>query len=129
MKRISTVGRQVPWLVFLSLGLANVQAQSLRDPTVPPAAAGLTEGSRAGKSAVEESLKGPISVVVVDGRAHVVVGTRLYAQGQKLGAARIERITETEIWLREGRDLRKLSVFQGIQRRAVLSATTDGAKP
>ncbi len=129
MRLIGTLCRQAPWLVLWGLGLANVQAQALRDPTIPPAAAGWSEGGKGGKNTAEEGLKGPISVVVVEGRAHVVVGTRLYAVGQKLAAARIERITETEVWLREGRDLRKVSIFQGIQRRTVVSVNADGSKP
>lgn len=127
MMGIGNLCRQAIWLVFF--GLANVQAQGLRDPTIPPAAAGLSEGGKGSKNSDEEGLKGPISVLVVDGRAHVVVGTRLFAQGQKLSGARIERITETEVWLREGRDLRKVPIFQGIQRRTVVSATADGSKP
>lgn len=61
-----------------------------------------------------------MSVIVVDGRPHVIMGTRLYAPGQMLGQARIERITDTEIWLREGRVLRKVPRFSsGIERRTV----------
>jgi hypothetical protein len=67
-----------------------------------------------------------MTVIVRNGRPFVVVGTRLYAQGQKLGQARIERISETEIWLREGGVLHKLSQFPGIQRRAV---ALDAVKP
>jgi hypothetical protein len=129
MSLIGTLGRYAPSLMLLGLGLTNVQAQALRDPTIPPAAAGMSEGGKAAKNSTEEGLKGPISVLVVDGRPNVVVATRLYAVGQKLGTARIERITETEVWLREGRDLRKVSIFQGIQRRTVGSATADGSKP
>lgn len=114
--------------LLVGWGLADVQAQGFRDPTIPPAAAGLGEAKGA-KSAADADLHGPISVLVVDGRAHVVVGTRLYAQGQKLGAARIERITETEVWLREGRDLRKVSLFSGVQRRTVPSVAADGRQP
>jgi hypothetical protein len=126
-----TYGAQVRIALFcwiVGLGLSNVQAQGLRDPTIPPAAAGLGDG-KAAKSAAEGDLHGPISVLMVDGRAHVVVGTRLYAQGQKLGAARIDRITETEVWLREGRDLRKVSLFSGVQRRTLPSVAADGSKP
>jgi hypothetical protein len=34
-----------------------------------------------------------------------------------LGQARIERISETEVWLREAGQLKKISVFSGVQRR------------
>jgi len=59
-----------------------------------------------------------MTIIVRNGRPYLAVGTRLYAQGEKLGAARIERITETEVWLREGRELRKISQFHGIVRRS-----------
>jgi hypothetical protein len=47
------------------------------------------------------------------------VGSRLYAQGQKMEQTRIERITETELWLREGSELKKLPQFPGVERRVL----------
>jgi hypothetical protein len=96
-------------------------AQSLRDPTLPPWGSGLSDGRGA---APVRGLHGPLSVLVVNGQPYLVVGTRLYAQGQQLGATRIERITETEVWLREGRELRKISNFVGVQRRSVTSTAS-----
>jgi hypothetical protein len=58
-----------------------------------------------------------MAVLVRQGVPYLVVGTRLYAKGQKVGQARIERITETEVWLREAGALRKVPVFGGIQRQ------------
>jgi len=86
-------------------------AQELRDPTqVPLEASTSPEGS--GKPAPRPG----IAVVVQDGKPYLVVGTRLVAVGQKVGNAKLERITETEIWLREGQQLTKQSRFSGIQR-------------
>lgn len=97
------------------------QAQALRDPTVPPAEAGL------GRPALDAKSGGPtvgaMTIIVRDGRPYLAVGTRLYAQGEKLGQTRVERITETEVWLREGEVLRKIQQFSGIQRSNVKSAT------
>ena len=102
------------WLLGLALGLqAPLGAQSLRDPTQPP-------GAGTGNAAAPARASAPSwSVIVVDGRRHVATGTRLYAEGQMLGRARIERITETEIWLREGQVLRKVPLYAGVQRRSV----------
>ena len=102
------------WLFGLALGLwAPLGAQSLRDPTQPP-------GTGAGGVAAPARASAPTwSVIVVDGKRHVATGTRLYAEGQMLGRARIERITETEIWLREGQALRKVPLYAGVQRRNV----------
>jgi hypothetical protein len=65
-----------------------------------------------------------MAVLVRQGVPYLVVGTRLYARGQKVGQARIERITETEVWLREAGLVRKIQVFGGIQRQASKPAQT-----
>lgn len=101
--------------LFCSFGRAD--AQGLRDPTLPPAEAGLAGTALSGQSLNIEP--GAMTIIVRNGRPYLVVGTRLYAQGQKLGQARIERISETEVWLREGGVLRKVPRFPGIQRRTV----------
>jgi hypothetical protein len=58
----------------------------------------------------------------------LVVGTRLVAPGQKVGAQRLERITETEIWMRDGKTLLKTPRFAGIQR-SVAAPTVACAAP
>lgn len=100
----------------------GVHAQLLRDPMAEPPGVAPPLGREA--APVDAS---PLSVIVVDGRPHVIMGTRLYAPGQMLGQARIERITDTEIWLREGTVLRKIYRFQGVVRRAVPAATAGCA--
>jgi hypothetical protein len=109
--------RRLPgWLIGMLLCAAvnPAGAQSLRDPTLPPVEAGVAGAPAAGNSLQIES--GSTSVIVRNGRSYLVVGTRLYAQGQKLGQARIERITETEVWLREAGQLRKVQRFSGVER-------------
>lgn len=102
----------------LALWLATpVSAQALRDPTQPP---GVASGGAAPSARANQG--GGWSVIVVDGRRHVAVGTRLYAEGQTLGRARVERITETEVWLREDRTLRKVPLYPAVQRRNVPTA-------
>ena len=93
---------------------ATSRAQAVRDPTLAPASAGLA--TPAGPAAVQPAEAAPMTVIVRDGKPYLVVGTRLLAQGQKLGEARIERIGETEIWLREAGRLRKVPRFAGVQR-------------
>lgn len=104
-------------VLALFFALGRVDAQTQRDPTLPPVEAGLSSTSVAAKSPGIEP--GAMTIIVRSGRPYLAVGTRLYAQGQKLGLARIERISETEVWLREGGVLRKVPQFSGIQRRAV----------
>lgn len=98
----------------------SATGQALRDPTVAPAAAGM---SGSGEARHDESLSsGSISVMTRDGVHYLMHGTRLYATGQRIGTARIERISETEIWLRDGGQLQKIPVFNGVQRRAAVAA-------
>ncbi len=90
----------------------DVPAQDLRDPTVPPTQAA---------AALDAPAPSPLgvvgtSVIVRDGKAGLVQGTRIVFPGQKWGRWTLERITETEVWLRDGRTLQKMPRFSGIQR-------------
>ena len=91
----------------------GVQAQVLRDPTVPPTHASATSDAPAQSTLGVDGT----SVIVRDGKAGLVQGTRIVFPGQKWGRWTLERITETEVWLRDGTKLRKLPRFSGIQRR------------
>jgi hypothetical protein len=109
-------GLRVALALLALFAATSSSAQELRDPTQPPGSGG------GGTAAPARAGQGGWPVIVVDGRVHVAVGTRLYAEGQMLGRARIERITETEVWLREGRELRKVPLYVGVTRRSVPSA-------
>jgi hypothetical protein len=63
-------------------------------------------------------------VIVRDGKAGLVQGTRVVFPGQKWGNSTLERITETEVWLRDGKTLRKLARFGGIERKLTTTPTT-----
>jgi hypothetical protein len=118
------IGLTLMALFFL---LNQAQAQGLRDPTLPPSEAGVASTTPDGK--VLKTEPAVMTIIVRDGRPYLAVGTRLYAQGEKLGQARIERISETEVWLREGGMLRKVSQFQGIQRSTVKSTPVPKTQP
>ena len=86
--------RALCWMTAAVLWLQPVAAQSQRDPTIPPFGLGGSGGGGAGAQATStRGVRAPLSVISVDGKFHLVVGTRLYAEGQKIGEARIERIT------------------------------------
>lgn len=120
--------RALPCLIGLLLGaaLGVAGAQTPRDPTLPPLDAGVAVTPNAARSLSFDS--SATTVIVRNGRRYLAVGTRLYAPGEKLGQARIERITETELWLREGGVLRKLPFFDGIERHAVSAPTANARK-
>jgi hypothetical protein len=98
-------------------GLAPAQSAGQRDPTVPPASALNAPALGTAKASTAPDL-GPVAVIVRDGHPYLVVGTRLYAQGQSLGDSVIERITETEVWLRHGKTVHTKPIFGGIVRTA-----------
>jgi hypothetical protein len=97
--------------IILSVLVLNATAQDGRDPTVVPADAGSMPGAPGSGESAQST-----TVIVQGGKPYLVVGTRLVAVGQRVGAAKLERITETEIWLRDGRQLTKVARFNGIQR-------------
>lgn len=103
------------FVVGACMAAQAVQGQEFRDPTTPPPEATAQPG------AVAAPTPG-MAVVVQDGKPHLVVGTRLVAVGQKVGNAKLERITETAVWLREGKQLTKVPRFSGIQRSAAKPA-------
>ena len=115
--RLLLVG--IALLLALLTGSA-LQAQVLRDPTQAPVAAiPVPDGALAQSSSLGDD---GAAVVVRGGKPYLVSGTRLYAVGQKIGPNRIERISETEVWLRNGTELRKIQRFAGIVRRAAVPA-------
>lgn len=110
--------------VAMACLVCQVVAQELRDPTqAPPEASAPPEST--GKPVPSPAM----AVLVQDGKPYLVVGTRLVAVGQKIGNARLERITETEIWLREGKHLTKQSRFSGIQRSVAKPLVPCKAQP
>ena len=104
------------------------QAQPFRDPTQAPASAGLAETGVVAAAQAPSLTSGALAVVVREGVYYLVQDTRLLAQGQYIGQARIERITETEIWLRQEGIVRKVPVFDGIERRVAQSAASAPKK-
>ena len=102
------------WVAILGLSVvAAANSQDLRDPTIAPSAARIEPGSPAPSP---WGVEGGVSVIVRDGKAGLVVGTRVVQPGQKVGRFTLERVTETEIWLRDGVVLNKVARFGGIQR-------------
>lgn len=91
---------------------AAISAASLRDPTQPPAAL-------AAPGSVRNPLDSfrPQHLVIVGGERYLVLNGRRYRAGEIISGGQIERITETEVWLRGGDGLRKLPLFSGIEKR------------
>ena len=100
--------------------ISSPQAQELRDPTRAPPGA-FAQVPQAGSSASDGEGIHPASAAVFmrDGKPYLIYGARWYAVGQQMGQYKIERITETEVWLRSSQGLQKIQRYDGIQRRTV----------
>lgn len=85
---------------------------SLRDPTQPPAAVAAPGSVRNPLDAFR-----PQHLVIVGGERYLVWNGRRYRAGENISGGQIERITETEVWLRDDNGLRKLPLFSGIEKR------------
>lgn len=98
----------------LLLNTQHVAAQEAsRDPTVAPAETGATTASPAGVEGM--------TVLVRDEKTYLIVASRLYAPGDKVGNLRVERITEKEVWFHDGSALIKVPRFAGIERKSIIA--------
>ncbi len=112
--------RSLGWLICAPLLLlaGQVAAQSIRDPTLPPAGVGAPVSVEPSNTVTLDIAQ--MTIIVRDGRPQLWLNAELYSEGQNLGEARIEHISETEVWLREKGVLRKVSLFPDIQRTPLL---------
>ena len=96
-------------------------AVPLRDPTQPPAAFGSPLGS----------VRLPIDtlrlehLVRIEGVIYLVWNGRRYRAGERIDGARIERVSESEVWLNSAGVVRKLPLFVGVEKRAADSSVSN----
>lgn len=123
-----SAARRVPLFVavrWLAVGLACATgalcAQTLRDPTQPPpqAVAGSGEAPVPEKPSLD-LVRGP------DGQYRILHDGRFLRVGQRLGDARITRITETQVWLQADGETRKWTRYPAV---TVRPATPPGPRP
>lgn len=113
---------RVALAVALLSGAAAAQSVALRDPTEPPSAF----GSRAGSPSNPLDTFKPEHVITVEGQRYVVWKGRRYGVGDGLLGARIERLDETEIWLRTDGGVRKLPLFAGVEKNPPSAGAEKG---
>jgi len=107
--------------VALLLNSLPLAAQEARDPTVEPAES-MSDGS------LPKAVEG-MSVLVRGDQSFLMVGTRLYAPGDTVGSLQVRRITETEVWLHDGKALIKVPRFAGITRKTIAAKPVCGVAP
>lgn len=112
-------------LVFAAAWLAAPQAgaQAVADPTRPPAAGAGPEGEEtpAGKQLQ--------SVLFSRGRKLAVIDGTMVPLGGSYGEARVVKITETEVVLKQGEDTETLKLFPGVDKQASRRATARRNPP
>lgn len=113
-------------LLTLCVQALSASAQdSLRDPTQAPAAARPAALPASGAGPAGSSTE-PRHIMVLNGRPYLIVAGRRLGVGDALGEARITRIGDGAVWLKEGGLTRRLSLYAGVEKRP---AGTEGAAP
>jgi len=134
MKR-PVAGHRMVLLVLLGWSAAGALKAAdvpwpARDPMQPPphvqAAAPATNP---GAVPVTRTDAIPRHVMVIEGRRYVVERGRRLSVGDMLGDARIERIDDGAVWLREDGVVQQVSLFGGIVKRIVPASDAAASRP
>lgn len=96
----------------LSSAAAWAEPGARRDPTQPPPSYGAQPH---GERDPIEGLRAD-HLVTIDGRRYLMWQGRRYAVGDSVQGARIERIEDSEVWVRTAQGVRKLKVFAGVEK-------------
>lgn len=104
-------------VLLLTLLAGTAQAADGRDPTRWPTALQAAVAPAPTASAAGIAPGAVRQVLIQDGRAFVVAHGRRHAVGDTLDGARIERITEQAVWLRESGQLRREPLYGGVEKR------------
>lgn len=106
-------------LPFLLLAQPAGAQPALRDPMQPPAA--LRPPVQAGSAGAAVTLPENAQVLIVDGTAYALIGSRRYAQGTRIGsgpeALTVERVNEHGVWLRSREGLHALPMISGVSKK------------
>ncbi|MFG6431445.1 hypothetical protein [Roseateles sp. LYH14W] len=106
-------------LLLLSATLSAHADDLTRDPTALPGAlrSAIAASAASAPGGAEPADNAIRQVVFAGGRAYVVQRGRRYAVGEQLDGARIERITEQAVWLREAGRVRREPLYGGVEKR------------
>jgi MSHA biogenesis protein MshK len=113
-----------------ALAGAGVGAETLPDPTRPPA---FLFAPVDGEAAAAEAAKGGLvlqSVLIAPGRRTAIIGGRHVTIGERLGDFTLVRVDETEVQLRGPEGSRTLKLFPDSEKRLARAAVaTQGTAP
>jgi len=107
-------------ILLLACGSKAMAAQSLPDPTRPPATLIV------GATAVASAASGPTlqSVLISPGRKVAVISGQTVQVGGMVGDARVVRIAEGEVVLVRGGQSQTLKLFPGVEKRQAKSGAS-----
>jgi MSHA biogenesis protein MshK len=113
------------FLIVAMLAPLAALSEGFVDPTRPPASM-VTITQEAGATKV---FSGPVlqSVIIGPGRSVAFISGEAVKVGEKFGDAILVKITESEVVLRTGDELKTLRLYPGIDKRLVPEAATVGA--
>ncbi len=116
-------------LLLGALGAATAQAQALRDPMLPPPAArAATAAVTPAAPADAASAPAVRHLLVMGEQRYVVDHGRRRAVGDLLGGARIERIDDDAVVVRQGTKQLRLPLYAGVVKQAP-AAPAPAPKP
>lgn len=106
-------------LCSLLLAAGAAAAQSLPDPTRPPGSLATAPDAEA----VDGVSSAPLlqSVIISPGRRVAIIAGQTVKQGDKFGDAKVVRITENEVVLRNGDNVQTLKLFPNIEKQPSLN--------
>lgn len=94
-------------------------ASELPDPTRPPAIPAAGPGDADAQATIAELQ----SVLISPQRRIAIVNGRAVQVGDRVGEAKVVKISENEVVLRNGQDTRVLKIFPHIEKRMVRERT------
>jgi len=131
MNRFTTTWTVAGLAAFGAAAAAGAESpMPARDPMQPPPS--VQAAARAAAPAatpIDPVDVTPRHVMLIDGRRYVIDHGRRLGVGDLLGEARIERIDDGAVWLREGGVLRQVSLFGGIVKRVVAESGAPASAP
>lgn len=111
--------------LVLGVAPAVLMAETLPDPTRPPAEAGLAG------AALAAAASGPVlqSVMIAPGRRTAVISGQLLTEGELFGEAKLIRIAEGEVVLSGPDGQRVLRLFPEVEKHAALPPRMQSLNP
>lgn len=103
------------------VSVAGASAQALPDPTRPPASLAHAQGESDGAAATS-AVPALQSVIVGPNRKIAVINGQAVKLGDKYGEARVVKIDEAEVVLKNGDVLQTLKLFPSIEKKSAVDS-------